>query len=337
VKDDDDEEEFLLEAMEDDDDDDDDDDESGDDDDLGHALSANQSTKPRDVSKEPSAMDFDLLEWDPNFYQELEEELGGLEEEDMEAAVATLLDHTKKHNDGEETPAPETDNATSKTDPGGGKAPKSASASTVDNLGPPPNTPLRDVARASRTVVTTEQFEQLRSLMDQHYQLLVQQAVLSVRAAHFQRNHQSRDQTDCVTGGETGDDLVEILDGAVGMLQDLDQNRKDSIRNSIQFDSAHAPARRSLLSEMDASEESNLSATGTTGERRLTRAQFSKTLQEHSGGHQPTVFDVQGLCKLKETFAMVDKSVEGIRKGNHNILELKSVSFVRIVSFCRAV
>jgi hypothetical protein len=33
----------------------------------------------------------------------------------------------------------------------------------------------------------------------------------------------------------------------------------------------------------------------------------------------------------------VDKSVEGIRKGNHNILELKSVSFVRIVSFCRAV
>jgi hypothetical protein len=183
--------------------------------------------------------------------------------------------------------------------------------------------------------VTTAQFEQLHSLMNQHYQLLTQQAVLSVRAAHVQKTHKTRDQTDYVTGGETGDDLVEILDGAVGMLQDLDQNRKDSIRNSIQFETAQAPARRSLLSEMDASEELNQSATG-TGQRRLTRAQFFKTLQKHTNGQQRTVFDIQGLSKLKETFAMVDKSVEGVRKGdhNHNILEMSSVRFVQIVAVC---
>jgi hypothetical protein len=346
VDDDDEEEEFLLEAMEDDDDDDDDDDdgdgeESGgddldDDDQAAPKFPETQTTK--DISKEASsAMELDLLEWDPTFYQELEEELGGLEEEDMEAAVATLLDHTKKRNDDEEIlPAPDTDEGMSKTDTEGKKTPKSASSS-VDQQGAPPNTPLRDAARASRTVVTTAQFEQLHSLMNQHYQLLTQQAVLSVRAAHFQKTHKTREQIDYVTGGETGDDLVEILDGAVGMLQDLDQNRKDSIRNSIQFETAQAPARRSLLSEMDASEELNQSTTGTTGQRRLTRAQFIKTLQTHTNGQQRTVFDIQGLSKLKETFAMVDKSVEGVRKGHHNdnILEMSSVSFVQIVAVCR--
>jgi hypothetical protein len=362
LRDDDDEEEFLLEAMEDDDDDDDDDDGDGDesggedvdDDDQAAPKTIPETQHTKDVSKEPSAsaaMDFDLLDWDPDFYQELEEELGGLEEEDMEAAVATLLDHTKKRNDAGEveiTPASEPigggggggGGTSSKTDTTGGgeKAPKSASStSAADPQGPSPNTPLRDAARASRTVVTTEQFDQLHSLMNEHYQLLTQQAVLSVRAAHFSKTHKSRDQTDFVTGGETGDDLVEILDGAVGMLQDLDQNRKDSIRNSIQFDTAHtAPARRSLLSEMVASEESiNQSTTG-TGERRLTRAQFIKTLQKHTNGQQRTVFDIQGLSRLKETFAMVDKSVEGVRKGNpdHNILEMSSVRIVRIVAVC---
>jgi hypothetical protein len=342
LPDDDDDQDFLLEAMEDDEDDDDEEESGAEDvDDHDQAtpkLKDFQQTK--NAPKETSAMELDLLEWDPDFYQELEEELGGLEEEDMEAAVATLLDHTKKRNDDQdEIPAPDTVDGIIKTDPEGKKVPKSAS-STVEQQGAPPNTPLRDAARASRTVVTTDQFDQLHSLMNQHYQLLTQQAVLSVRAAHFQKSHKTRDQTDHVTGGETGDDLVEILDGAVGMLQDLDQNRKDSIRNSIQFETAHAPARRSLLSEMDASEELNQSATG-TGQRRLTRAQFIKTLQKHTNtnGEQRTVFDIQGLSKLKETFAMVDKSVEGVRKGNHNhnILEMSSVRFVRIVAVSHVV
>ena len=41
--------------------------------------------------------------------------------------------------------------------------------------------------------------------------------------------------TDFFAGGETETDLAEILDLAVNMLQDLDQNRKDAIRTSIQL------------------------------------------------------------------------------------------------------
>jgi hypothetical protein len=95
-----------LRPEDDDDDDDDEGEESGgeemeDDDQAAPNFPETQTTK--DVSKEASsAMELDLLEWDPEFYQELEEELGGLEEEDMEAAVATLLDHTKKRNDDED-------------------------------------------------------------------------------------------------------------------------------------------------------------------------------------------------------------------------------------------
>jgi hypothetical protein len=97
-------------------------------------------------------------------------------------------------------------------------------------------------------------------------------------------------KTDYVTGGETGDDLVEILD--VSGCCKIDQS-EGLYSESIQFETAQAPARRSLLSEMDASEELNQSVTG-TGQRRLHACPFFKTLQKHTNGQQRTVFDIQG-------------------------------------------
>lgn len=329
LRDDDDEEEFSLDAMDDGDTDEDDASPNT----AQHLV--NKKTSTKDSAESSSTLAFDLLEWDPNFYQELEAELGGLEEEDMEAAVATLLDHTKKKPEMEETPAslsPTGQAESSKTAP-------QATAETGDNPEAPTNTPLRDVARASRAIVTTDQFDEFRKLMSQHYQLLTQQAVLSVRAAHATKLHRARtasvsacERESFVSGGETADDLVEIVDGAVGMLQDLDQNRKDAIRNSIQLETA--PARRSLLSEMEASEEDSMLSA--TGERRLTRAQFSKTLEKHPNGRRRTVFDVQGLGKLKETFVMLDKSAEDDIKGEKNILHLDSVRVFDFLFFVAA-
>ncbi|VEU40251.1 unnamed protein product [Pseudo-nitzschia multistriata] len=139
-----------------------------------------------------------------------------------------------------------------------------------------PETPLRDAARHSRAAVTYKQSQQLRTLLRKHYQLLTQQAILSVRAAQYLKtgsggstasNHPSGAKTKSSANppaakattpstattspekaknksgsgggdflsGENETDLTEILDLAVGMLQDLDQNRKDSIRTSIQL------------------------------------------------------------------------------------------------------
>lgn len=116
--------------------------------------------------------------------------------------------------------------------------------------------------------------------MTGHYQLLVQQTVLCVRAAQKARQK--------VNVGESQEDLAEILDGAVGMLQDLDQNRKDAIRNSIQL-------HQSVAEHDD------------TGGR-LTRAAFLRTLQHTSATSAPTLFDVGGLASLRQTFHTLDTS-----------------------------
>ena len=123
-----------------------------------------------------------------------------------------------------------------------------------------------------RTMMTPDQEEQLRTLLQKHHQLLLQQAVLAVRAANAQRRHRyasttttthssssshhhhptSPDGPDGRTStttthspfsefahcNETADDIAEILDSAVGMLLDLDENRKDAIRYQIQCESS---------------------------------------------------------------------------------------------------
>lgn len=81
-------------------------------------------------------------------------------------------------------------------------------------------------------------------------------------------------------------ELVECLDGAIGMLQDLDQNRKDAFRHFVQ------------------------SSQDPLAQRRLTRAQFEKSLKELSKGTARTLFDIPGITNLNDTFALMDKSVQ---------------------------
>ena len=115
---------------------------------------------------------------------------------------------------------------------------------------------------------------------------------------------------------ETAEELSGLLDGAVGMLQDLEGNWKDAVRNSIQLggntsSGARAKARgeagrasvcRGLESDLDgAANECNggdaEAADGNGGQenRRLTRSAFTRTLLEREeegtsreGGHDAT-------------------------------------------------
>lgn len=93
-------------------------------------------------------------------------------------------------------------------------------------------------------------------------------------------------------GGETPEELSECLDGAVGMLQDLEQNWKDAVRNSIQLPAAQPPPSqvqgggrcRNLnfgeTTSQHSSSNSNHASTTTDSSRRLTRSAFTKTLLE---------------------------------------------------------
>jgi hypothetical protein len=396
--------------------------------------------KESSSSSSSSSPAFNLPDWDAAVYEELEQELGWLEEEDMEAAVATLLDnHPRKKMDDEHhhtlnasdsinslstlpIPLPSiiTNNnnnneppsiseqaqataavgaTTTTTKPSGHytqpgittetttvtTTPASASSKPHSTRFTPseilphskqqhtPTVATRRggggavvAAAASRnnnmamTTVTNAQHDELKGLMHKHYQLLMQQAVLAVRAAHYHKYNRNRmdrlDRTDFITGGETADDMVEILDAACGMLQDLDQNRKDSIRHFMQFHhrqattnktkhkkrnqhnvsttpttmtskayaASQAGAQRSLFIDEENSDagaaaadddddnEDDMIALGESqqAERRLTRAQFNKSLQEqHQGRQSESVFDIQGLCNLGETFATIDQCV----------------------------
>jgi hypothetical protein len=364
LDDDDDEEEFQLDPL---DDNEDDDEEDEDEEDRGimksniqlddtsflsplkHLSSPNELASP-EANQESTLHDF---ESESNFYKELEEELGWLEEEDLEAAVATLLDEKLPApsstlatlNESEAMDADFEDDDNASFEEGNARSFQSPDAKTTrrsfsatpGSMGSIPMvtapTPLRDVARVNRHTVTPKQHEQLRKLMEKHYQLLMQQAVLAVRTANIQRLRRTPHanlevmENQFVIGGETLDDLVEILDGAVGMLQDLDQNRKDAIRQHIQFEAwpngTTVPSpRRSLLAEL-AYNEHACSSFPNAGDRRLTRAQFTKALLEQNEGQAKTVFDIKGLSKLKDTFNMIDKSVEGVQKGDDNILEVE--------------
>lgn len=196
---------FLL--PEDDDDDEDDDDEFDDDILLDDSLLSPASSTPKPAS------------WgdDDDEPFTLEAELGLLLEEDLEAAVTTLLSQhppTPSENSNKNTSTPAVGNT-----PGGGG---SLSNSTL------PRTPLREAASQSKNqnVVTAEQRERLSSFLQRHYQLLVQQSALCVRAAHASStSNLSTNKAGASTTviSESPEDLAEILDGAVGMLQDLDE------------------------------------------------------------------------------------------------------------------
>lgn len=272
------------------------------------------------LSSPLSASPLTLPDFDATFHHDLEEELGNLLEEDMEAAVQSLM--TSKRPSTPSSIKPAAHNPSPKTPKTNNKK-KKKDANTGQE--PSPATPLRETARQGRrTQVTYQQSQQLRRLLTRHYQLLVQQSILAVRAAHMQKIH--KEKTDFLSG-ETADDLAEILDGAVGMLQDLDQNRKDAIRNSIQLEQSSGntantmKGRRSLLPSFSQSSDPQEQEAQLLKDKPLTRSAFSKTLQEQgSTSSQRTAFDIPGLINLGNTFATIDKSVEGA-KGQSSILE----------------
>ena len=150
---------------------------------------------------------------------------------------------------------------------------------------------------------------------------------------------------------ETAEELSGLLDGAVGMLQDLEGNWKDAVRNSIQLGgpagseggTRRAPVRRGLQSDLDGAADgpgrgdAGGGAGGGQESRRLTRSAFTRTLLEREGGaarggsdhddaspssspakgrggtgRRVSVFAVRGLSRLRETFAALDDSVRNL-------------------------
>jgi hypothetical protein len=187
---------------------------------------------------------------------------------------------------------------------------------------------------------TQKQLEQLTHLLDQFYQALLQQAVITVRHLYLQKQHaigqdprvllmetatkhSQQPQRFTNEGSEnlTQDELAEILDGAVGMLQELDALRKNALRNIVTFEEQQT----ALDSSPSSTLVDNNQIHSTTSLRRvLTRSLFMRTLQERYSQqncqklHQnasirirgfPTVFDIRGLSKLEDTFKVMDESV----------------------------
>ena len=275
-------------SNDDDDDDDDDDDnsqETADNDNDGNndATTGNASVKKdfQGSHKEQKLAPIDIDLDESDFFLDpiaLEEELGSLLEEDMEAAVNSLLqqdfgedgigneygmgngmgngigmDHSISHQVLYRSPLKDPAISSSSSGPldsasGSAAAAGSAVGSKASAI------PIVTSSHARFPLPTDRQIMHLQKLMNQHYQVLIQQAVLAVRAAHGNKfkdapkgtgpgsssgsgsgaNKRKR-MENFFCSGENADELAGILDGAVTMLQDLDKNRKDAIRYSIQM------------------------------------------------------------------------------------------------------
>jgi len=259
----------------------------------------------------------------------LEEELGSLLEEDMEAAVNSLLQQqpdvpVNQHGGGlgmsgggrmhtESTACLDSSSETDGPKDHFSRSPKEYSSSSTKKMHESRMSFKSEETKASSKSTnkfptpSEDQILQLKNLMNQHYQILLQQATLAVRAAHgnkFKASNRGMNKRKRVETffccGETADDLAGILDGAVTMLQDLDKHRKDAIRYSIQmrrvrgkkipriengtmvgngrngnmqnFYSGSAPsaARAILGDECDSTQDQGI----------LTRSAFSRTLRE---------------------------------------------------------
>jgi hypothetical protein len=249
-EDEDEEEDFRIGNLDDDDDEDEEEEEDEVDD---EGKNTTPLSKPTDAANSgetssptsPSRLKLELTEFDAQFYHELEEELGSLEEEDLEAAVASLLGttsttyaHVQNHESTEEKAA---DNYTGIF----AAEPQECTETTTvqvegdqeNNHGADKGTPIRKpTGMRVKATVTPKQVDRLQTLLNRHYQLLIQQAVLAIQAAQLAKSNRVRDKTDFLNL-ETGDDLIQVLDAAVGMVQDLDQV---GAHNSSSFNSIMA-------------------------------------------------------------------------------------------------
>jgi hypothetical protein len=299
--------------------------------------------------------------------RDLELELNWLEQEDMEAAVATLLlesgtvaaspvDSSDK-NSTTNVVREEWKASSMRSD--GDVGIQSVNAGSRGTQDEHPGERDSDVMVGRRLRPTRAQHDQLRELLQQHHQLLLQQSVLAARLAHRIRSKSTgippaspsrllADGEELMSNTESTEDLAEILDAAVGMLQDLDQNRKDAIRHYVQFSdptlaqskatissTATGQAQRALWKtegrvggghDLQGSPDSPVSPEG----RRLTRAQFSKALisKESREGEGITVFAIPGITNLKDTFSYIDRSVSDATQGS-----LVAVPTVRVSYF----
>ena len=389
----------------------------------------NSSTPPSSSALDDAPFDdFGDLDWefdlDP---MALEAELGALLEEELEAAESTLL----KGGDPVALPPNNKDMRSIPLDA------NNANSSTITSAMAP--TEESNLSSCSRSTVvqapvppTVAQMTQLKTLMAHHYQLLLQQSILSVRAAHgnkfrhdpnpspavpldpttttttsggvvggagvvaggpgpgtrklYKFHSKRRRESNFFMGGETQDDLGDILDGAVTMLQDLDQNRKDAIRHFIQMkrlqrsksrSTSHhhagngnigcgggvssssgggggasgglypvnAPtAARSILVDPEEEEEDStkIETDESYGRKWLTRSAFQMLQLENGGSPSKpnkderqsenwsglkstnsnyaqctsnTSFGVKGLARLKDSFAVIDNSLNANTAG----------------------
>jgi Myb-like DNA-binding domain len=414
----------------------------------------NEGDHGDDDDNDDNDEDDDLL--DPDFFKDIEEELGGLFEEDMEATLQSLLTRPLNDNNNKKRKQQQqqqqqrttttslvvatttTTGSASNTVTGssGNVAPFTTTAATATataTMHHPKKTQIQGTITHSQPQqpVQVQQQQQLcspppppplpttiprmedpkerklRNLLQRHYQLLIQQCILSIRAAkeikddadeqqqqvfliqqnaantNATTNATSKSNTSTTTKSsslsnsmfygvpETEMDLAEVLDLAVSMLQDLDQVRKDTVRNMILLENSstihpnnhnnnnnqnqhhyhqdqhpqqHSGSRRSLMSQFDQSvhddtlvapppfqESTSTTSTSTnhTGEnRRLTRSVFQRFQGQQQHQHQQqqssaasairTAFDIPGLVKLNETFAIIDASVETFSKDNNN-------------------
>ncbi|GKY90700.1 hypothetical protein MPSEU_000043400 [Mayamaea pseudoterrestris] len=339
LADDDDDDEFLFDDDEGEFDDDEDDDENDEeqsnsaDDAPGNVNRFINSGSPKfnhcDASGDNDSNDDEpidpVLEWESSIQEELE----GLHQEDMQAAVATLLenpmDKTRRRHQSQHLLA---SNSVEHTRTGGhlevllksstkalvaadGTIPSPVNAGAAANVNkiveqslifPPAASSVEPsmqyLTSVPTEISTDEQLQRFQSLLKRHYQILVQQAVLTVRTAHdFEQRHKKKSsdedlqqrpenalltEQDVVFSNEHSSEFTNILDSTVQMLQDLDQNRKDAIRRAV------LPS---------------------GGARRLTRAQFlAKTQLLQEQAQTLTVFAIPGLHKLKDTFALLDNS-----------------------------
>jgi len=360
---------FEAEDDDDDDDGDDDDDDEEDEEEIdrrdgekgpaGEALAGKSpATPPQQHEKKQGSRDSSPLrsdnDLDPSFCQQLEEELDLLEEEDMEASVAALwrgrlpdphhavgddsapgsafaAEH-RRSDAGSMSPLPLVQKTSIRSPlsrrhqhphPFGADG-RQDERRAVDeaNVSRPATAAAAAAVTSSHQEASEEQQQRLRKLMKQHHQLLLQQSVLAVRSGTRHREG--------LTTAESSDDYAQLLDSAVGMLQDLDQNRKDALRRYIQFPVAARRNRNygtgpsvpySAVGTVATTGGSAIDASNdvanprhdapppANGERRLTRAAFSRTLQEDESGKNHdsgSAFAVPGLSRQGATFNYID-------------------------------
>jgi hypothetical protein len=158
---------------------------------------------------------------------------------------------------------------------------------------------------------------------------------------------------DYMVSGDSSDDVAEALDVALGMLQDLEQNRKDALRYAL-FHSKKYPSFQGHMLETVIDSNRNGSYPIHLHERILTRSAFSRALQTKndlpatadasinpnelgsSSSNQDypppilSVFDVAGMDRLHHTFHLLDNSVlnfgQASGKDAFNILQPIEVS-----------